>query len=261
MANQKLISFDLQADFGFFKKPDYNIGILLSYNLLHKPALLGILGAIIGLKGYEKKGEFPEYYQLLKDIQLGIEPLEGYHEKGNFSKTSVKYTNTVGYANADGNLLVEETMLIKPAYRCYLLLSLEDENQSKLYQYLKTGQAEYIPYFGKNEFQAWWHEGIQEYSFTPFEAKSDFKISSLFIRESTIRENKVAQKFSFAIKGMINQSSFSYFERLPVDFHEKLYQYELAEFAYTDWTLRKDSQISDLYEITDSNTQKVIQLF
>jgi CRISPR-associated protein Cas5h len=28
--------------------------------MLHKPALLGILGAIIGLRGYEKKGEFPD---------------------------------------------------------------------------------------------------------------------------------------------------------------------------------------------------------
>lgn len=49
MNNQRLISFDIQADFGFFKKPDYNDGVLLTYNMLHKPALLGILGAIIGV--------------------------------------------------------------------------------------------------------------------------------------------------------------------------------------------------------------------
>ena len=49
MNNQRLISFDIQADFGFFKKPDYNDGVLLTYNMLHKPALLGILGAITAL--------------------------------------------------------------------------------------------------------------------------------------------------------------------------------------------------------------------
>ena len=112
MNNQRLISFDIQADFGFFKKPDYNDGVLLTYNMLHKPALLGILGAIIGLRGYRKKGEWPEYYQRLAALPVGIEPLEGRHEKGNFQKTIVKYTNTVGYANQDGNLLVEESMLI-----------------------------------------------------------------------------------------------------------------------------------------------------
>ena len=145
MNNQRLISFDIQADFGFFKKPDYNDGVLLTYNMLHKPALLGILGAIIGLRGYRKKGEWPEYYQRLAALPVGIEPLEGRHEKGNFQKTIVKYTNTVGYANQDGNLLVEESMLIRPAYRCYLLLSEEHPDHRKLYEYIREGWAEYIP--------------------------------------------------------------------------------------------------------------------
>ena len=84
MSGQRLISFDLQADFGFFKKPDYNDGMLLTYNMLHKPALLGLLGAVIGLQGYRKKGELPEYYQHLEELSVGIEPLEKRHEKGNF---------------------------------------------------------------------------------------------------------------------------------------------------------------------------------
>lgn len=86
---------------------------------------------------------------------VGIEPLEGRHEKGNFQKTIVKYTNTVGYANQDGNLLVEESMLIRPAYRCYLLLSEEHPDHRKLYEYIREGWAEYIPYLGKNEYPAW----------------------------------------------------------------------------------------------------------
>lgn len=68
-SDQKLISFDLKAEMGFFKKPDINDGIYLTYNMLHKPALLGILGAIIGLKGYEKKGIMPEYYSRLEHLK------------------------------------------------------------------------------------------------------------------------------------------------------------------------------------------------
>ena len=162
MNNQRLISFDIQADFGFFKKPDYNDGVLLTYNMLHKPALLGILGAIIGLRGYRKKGEWPEYYQRLAALPVGIEPLEGRHEKGNFQKTIVKYTNTVGYANQDGNLLVEESMLIRPAYRCYLLLSEEHPDHRKLYEYIREGWAEYIPYLGKNEYPAWFGDSYRK---------------------------------------------------------------------------------------------------
>lgn len=90
----------------------------------------------------------------LKELKVGIEPLN--HERGNFQKTIIKYSNTVGYANKNTNFLTEEATLIKPSYRVYLLLDLENEHHSKLYKYLKEGKAEFLPYFGKNEFYAWW---------------------------------------------------------------------------------------------------------
>ena len=40
---KRLLSFDLLADFACFKKPDVNEGLVMTYNCLHKPALLGIL--------------------------------------------------------------------------------------------------------------------------------------------------------------------------------------------------------------------------
>ncbi|MEJ7827090.1 MAG: type I-B CRISPR-associated protein Cas5b [Segetibacter sp.] len=259
MVNEKLISFDLKADFGFFKKPDYNDGLLLSYNMLHKPALLGILGAITGLAGYKKKGELPEYYLRLQDILIGIEPLGG--EKGNFQKTAVKYTNTVGYANLDGNLLIEETMLVKPAYRCYLLLNLEDETQYRLFNYVNDGIAEYIPYLGKNEYQAWLDDTVMEYDFTKFSPSSEFVIESLFVREGTIKNKIVKPFYSFTISSMINQGSFFYFERLPIGFDEQLMQYQYNDFAYTDWTLKPDSKIENLFKLKKNNREIIVQLF
>ena len=260
--NEKLISFDLQSDFAFFKKPDYNDGILLSYNMLHKPALLGILGAIIGLAGYKEKGQPPEYYQCLHDLLVGIEPLEGKHEKGNFKKTSVKYTNTVGYANKDGNLLVEESMLISPGYRCYLLLSVDNPHHAKIYEYLKSGDAEYIPYLGKNEFHAWFNDSFLEYDYQAFSQDADFVINSLFIKEGVIRKQRVIPRFSFSTMSMTNQGSFCYFERLPIGFDEILNQYELAEFAYTNWTLKKEeTQMENLYLVETCDNKRIIQLF
>lgn len=64
----KLVSFDLKADFGFFKKPDVN-EVYLTYNMIHKPALLGILGAIVGLQGFQKNAVLPLYYQKLKHLK------------------------------------------------------------------------------------------------------------------------------------------------------------------------------------------------
>ena len=283
-----LISFDLQADFAMFKKPDVNDGLQLSFNLLHKPALLGILGAVAGLDGYQQKGVFPAYYRAFSNLRVGIEPLEGWHDKGNFVKTVIKYTNTVGYANADGNLIVTEQTLRRPAYRCYLLIDLDEEVQALLHHRIRAGEAEYLPYLGKNECAAWWDiESVREYNFEPFVADADFKVSSIFVRKYPIRSQQAEPYLDLDVGGMVNVATFAYFERLPIDFYVgdqlesnssdlrpskaleigkvkplKFVQYELAEFAFTDWTLRKSSVVSDLFYIQPAaGAKQVVQLF
>ncbi len=175
---EKLISVDLEADFGFLRKPDTNYGIAMGYNMLHKPSLLGILGAILGMEGYQKRGELPKYYQKLLGLKAGIAPLGD--DNGNFPKTTIVYTNTVGYANKDGNLIAYENTLIKPSYRIYVALS-EDH---PLCNYLKNARAEYVPYLGKNEFPIWWkQESFQEYELQPFTYDREYQVKTLFCKE------------------------------------------------------------------------------
>ena len=38
-------------------------------------------------------------------------------------------------------------------------------------------------------------------------------------------------------------------------------QYELADFAYTDWLMQADSQITGLFYLVVEGEKKVIQLF
>lgn len=255
---QKLISVDLKSDFGFFRKPDANNTINLSYNMLHKPALLGILGAIIGLDGYKEKGKFPEYYEKLKDLQIGIEPLG--HEKGNFQKTVIKYSNTVGYANNGSNYLTEEATLIKPSYRIYLLLELEDEHQNRLCDYLKNGKTEYIPYFGKNEFPIWWEkDSFGEYEFEKVgENENSYRVSSLF----TIKEDKPPvidfEQEESAIESDIKLGHpYIYFERLPASFDEELVQYQLDKFVYSNYLFKNELILSNLFKL---DQEKYVQL-
>lgn len=265
---EKLISFDLRADFGFLKKPDVNDGLQLSYNMLHKPALLGILGAIAGLRGYEEKGQFPEYYERLKSLRVGIAPLEGAHERGNFTRTVITYTNTVGYANADGTLIVKEHTLCRPAYRCFVSLDVTDEVYRRLYDRIRTGEAAYVPYLGKNECHAWWlPEEVQEWAVLEqaFKPKDNYQVNSLFVRQYPLKDHRQEPDFNFATMSFVNVSSFSYFERLPLYFREEkdFVQYELAEFAYTDWWLKPTSKIADLLQVKNErdNTPQIIQLF
>ena len=165
MVDNRLISFDLKAEFGFFKKPDINDGIHLTYNMLHKPALLGILGAIVGLQGYTKNYELPEYYKCLKNLKIGIEPLNS--DKGNYLKDIISYINGTGFANNDGNLIISEQTIINPSYRCYVLLNMSSEIEKKLYDNLKSYNSVFLPYMGKNDFSAWW-DNFEEYEYSKF---------------------------------------------------------------------------------------------
>ncbi len=249
---EKLISIDLKSDFGFFRKPDANNTVNLSYNMLHKPALLGIFGAIVGLEGYKKKGEIPQYYEEFKDLKVGIEPLD--HEKGNFQKTAIKYSNTVGYANNGSTYLTEEATLIKPCYRVYVLLNLEYDKQRLLYQYLKEGKAEYLPYFGKNEFAAWWEkESFQEYGFQQdTDLSKTIKVKTLFVKENIVKEHRAKNTVEMIPSVEVKEDIFMYFERLPKDFDPELFQYNIHDYVLTTFKLRNTIGMEkSLYYLTD----------
>ena len=63
---KQLISFDIKSDFGFLKKPDTNEPMYLTFNMIHKPFVLGFLGAILGERGFQKNEVLPDYLYKIK---------------------------------------------------------------------------------------------------------------------------------------------------------------------------------------------------
>lgn len=249
----KLISFDIQADFAFFRKPETNNTINLSYNIIHRPAALGILGAIIGLSGYKEKGKLPEYYEKLREVKIGIEPLN--HDKGSYSKTNIKYSNTVGYANKGSNFLTEELTLINPGYRIYLLLNLENAYHNQLYHFIKKGETEYIPYLGKNEFTAWWsQDSVKEYSYIQKQISKEerIKIKTIFQKEIVLKGNTEVP-FPDLLNLDFEEVNFLYFERLPKDFDLELMQYDISEYAFSNYYINNAHVIEGLFFIQELN--------
>lgn len=244
----QLVSFDLESNFGFFRKPETNNTLNVSYNMIHKPALLGILGAIIGLGGYRKKGELPEYYVKLADIKIGITPLE--HDSGNFSKTAIKYSNTVGYANKGTNFLTEELTLISPKYRIYLFVDESITEYVQLIENLQQGRTEYIPYFGKNEFTAWWdNKTFRKYDYlaSDLNKNESVTIRSLFIRNQNMANNSEVAEVDFLSAWKSDENPFMYFERLPVGFDVDLMQYQLEEMVFSNYTIKNAHTIPNLF--------------
>ena len=94
----RAVSFRLSGKSACFRKPDVNLYAYFTYSNIHKIALLGLLGAIVGYGGYTqlfeknrglKKGSleyddgYPEFYEKLKDLKISITPLasHGYFPK------------------------------------------------------------------------------------------------------------------------------------------------------------------------------------
>ncbi len=257
---KKLISFDIKADFGMLKKPDTNEPVYLTFNMLHKPAVLGILGAIAGKAGFIKNGELPEYYMLFKDLQLSIMPLN--HENGNYTKTIIKYNNSTGMASEEtgGNLMVSEQTLIAPAFRCFVLLDTEIAEQKKLYDNILGYKAEYVPYLGKNECSLWW-DNATVHAYSDFKPGGTFKIDSLFVKEESVREGKKKARFALGIRKNFDDLPFMFFENLPHSYlGAPLFQYNYLPFAFTNHDLKEEYCPTESFQLIKTE-ENVVQLF
>lgn len=167
----RALRFELKGETAFFKKPDVNAYAYFTYSHIHKVALLGLFGAIIGLKGYtqqhlanhpltqnQKKSKniqiFPEFYEKLQHAKISIRP---HGDRGYFPKKIQAFNNTVGYANKQGGTLnVREQWLENPHWTLYLA---DDEHLfdgmfEKLADNLLSSQCVFFPYLGKKDHPA-----------------------------------------------------------------------------------------------------------
>jgi len=212
------IKFRLSGRTGFFKKPDVNAEIYYTYNNIHKVALLGLLGAIIGLGGYNAK-ETPEFYEKLKTLKISIVPCA---DRGYFAKRVQYFNNSTGYASLEtgGNLQVKEQWLENPCWEIYLMQgNTEKELWDKLKQNLLTDQCTYIPYLGKNDHPALIDEVVEV---VLEEIECSERIDSLFSGEISDIDN-----------GIIEGKMFIFTEYAPYALDDEHGFYLLKRFIFT----------------------------
>jgi len=266
------ISFVLSGQTAHFKKPDVNSYAYFTYNNIHKPALLGLLGAIVGLSGYtqlynkinglvqelsnlkgkakkelqekirQEEVKYPEFYNELKDLKISIKPLSN---NGYFNKKIQVFNNSVGYASKEqgGNLIVREQWLENPKWQILLLDddSIDKNLFDKLKDYLLNSKTEFIPYLGKNDHPAK-IQSIKVIQLEKIENQFYNKISSLFIKD----------RFELSVYPPRGEMLFLHKEFLPVTLKEKYHLYELIPFVYTN---SKATSKSDLNLILSYNNE------
>ena len=244
------LKFKLSGKTAVFKRPDVNAHCLFTYSHIHKPALLGILGAICGFGGYnqqkahnnrcltEKRKEdmqdYPEFYEKLKDIKISVIPQEPV-----FIMKKQTFNNSVGYANADGNLIVIEQWLENPSWEIFILLDGTDVTETLKNCFLSK-EFVYIPYLGKNDHFA----NITDFEVVDLQnIQNCTRIHSMIFAKNIDKTEESDED---------DDEPFKYSERLPIALDREDNQYKLEKFVYTnmDLTLNNFEQI---YSCKDKN--------
>lgn len=254
------LKFTLEGKSAFFKKPDVNTYLYFTYGHIHKIALLGILGAILGYKGYnqmsremfltKKEIDFPEFYSKLKDLKIGIIPN---NKKGIINKKVNKFNNSVGYASKEqgGNLIVTEQWLERPSWDIYILL--DSDEVEKIKQSLLNKSYVFLPYLGKNDHPA------DILNVQLLEAKkviSINKIDSFFIKNNFKFMEKIKDDFDMDEEEVEEDiPEFKYEEKMPIALSKETNGYILDSLVFTN--RRVDCIVADniIYDVNG----KVIQ--
>ena len=238
----KAIKFKLSGKTACFRKPDVNAYTYFTYHHIHRIALMGILGSVIGLKGYNQQGEaqYPEFYEKLNSLFLSVVPPR--KSRGFFTKKIQTFNNSVGYASKEtgGNLIVREQWLEDPSWEIYVgkTKDVEDSIWEKLVENLKFSRAEFIPYLGKNDHPATILEA-KEVVLNNYDEEYAV-VDSLY----KVKEMKAIDRGSVPysiLKKLDPEEGYLFQDYMPFKLEETNNIYVFEKYAYTDSVLKKET--------------------
>lgn len=254
----EILRFTLRGKNAFFKKAEVNSYVYYTYGNIHRIALMGIFGAILGYGGHSqikdfrkkknKTGEnlkesFPEFYERLKEVKISVLPSKKY-EKGVIPKKIQSFNNSVGYASKEqgGNLIVKEQWLENPSWDIAVLI--DSEEAEKIKASICSKKCVYYPYLGKNDHMA---------------DIGNIRVED--VKETDFEIGKLSCFVPLDIAGIANLDydekeemdafgSFKYQEALPWELDPWTNLYILREFFYTDEfvALKKEQKVYTLSE-------------
>ena len=252
-----ILRFTLSGKQAFFKKPEVNSYYYFTYGNIHKVALLGIFGAILGYGGYtqmqgfvkDKKQSrlspgFPEFYEKLQKLRISILPASD-SKNGVIPKKIQTFNNSVGYASREqgGNLIVKEQWLEYPKWEICLLV--DSDEAKKIKEAVVQKKCVYYPYLGKNDHPA------DIYDVRTLEAKiaaaERGRLHCLALKEEIASAEPDFDDFDDEDNADGENAdgcgSFRYEEALPCGMDEWTNHYLMKTFVFTDALLETDADV------------------
>lgn len=254
----KAIKFTLFGEGACFRAP-YQNRMNITYSHIHKIALLGILGAIIGLDGLNDiesmfngfpPKKYPEFYEELKDLKVSIVP-----NKKEFQTGIKTYTDTTGASSYEvpksgggkygQTLIVKEQYLMLPSWDIYILddNSIDRETFEYLQKNLLEHNSVYYIYFGKNSYTADYKDVEIVKISTPDKVS---KLDSLFFyRDVVLADSFGSDSIPYIFK-----------QYMPIGYEEGTCRYIQEEIGFTESMIEFHS-LKNVYK----HENRILQFF
>lgn len=279
----EILRFSLSGSAACFRKPEVNTYVYFTYGNIHKVAILGIFGAILGydghnqMKGYGKERRqtklsegFPEFYEKLRDLHISIIPV---YSDGIIPKKAQRFNNSVGYASKEqgGNLIVTEQWLERPKWEIAVLI--DSAEAEALKNAICENRCVYYPYLGKNDHMAdITNVKLEQADVIDFSCgRLDCLAPTDFVKMAKIDQDDIEDLLEekwedlemnhpertenmeyedWREKELNNNGTFKYKEGLPYSLDPWVNHYQLKEFLYTNHYVEITDKQS-VYQLSD----------
>ena len=155
MNSNKVIVFDIFGEYGHFRKIN-TTSSPLTYSIPTRTAIIGLIGAILGIEREVKAGMYPKGVVALNELFGAEQASIGVQIMAPIKKTNIGFNlvNTAkSFFNIENRTQVEFELLKDCEFRIFLLLS-DDKYHKELEQRLKAVDHHFTPYLGLSQFTA-----------------------------------------------------------------------------------------------------------
>lgn len=156
MLSKKIIIFDIGSEYGHFRKFNTTTSPL-TYSIPSRPAMIGIIGAILGIEREISAGKFSEsvvpvaelFSKAKADIAVQIlQPIKKTNIAFNLLDTEKTASS---FFNIKQRTQIEFELLKNPSYRVFVSFN-NDVLSDQLEKKLKENRTHFTPYMGLSQF-------------------------------------------------------------------------------------------------------------
>lgn len=158
MKSENVLIFEIESEYGHFRKFN-TTSSPLSYSIPPRPAVIGIIGAILGIERETAPGRYNSGSAVLAELfstdrlDVAVQILNPVNKVNIAFNLLDTEKSASSYFNIKQRTQVEYELLKKPRYRIYLAFR-EIELQEKLWERIKNNRTHFTPYLGLSQFTA-----------------------------------------------------------------------------------------------------------